>query len=229
MYCCGGYILSISCTDWPKKWKASPWTRHCVEPSYKRSLCLSSSDRERESVWSFLSRSSIGLLTWCMSSVKRGFVALRQLLAFNTHPHNSICVCDFPFGKLWAFNLTSQASVYIGGGWVVIISLMIQWTTVAALWSPSFTHTCQSILARVKPIMVSSCNVLTPEHCTVCSICHNFIFSFSLRMFSFKPKQCRRRIAMPCFPSSVDTHRSLLPPARCWFFLGLWSAILAAE
>lgn len=115
MYCCGGCILSISCTDWPKKWKASHWTRHCVEPSYKRSLCLLSSDRERESVWGFLSRSCIGLLTWCMSSVKRGFVALRQLLAFNTHPHNSICVCDFPFGKLWAFNLSSQASVYIEG------------------------------------------------------------------------------------------------------------------
>lgn len=47
-----------------------------------------------------------------MSSVKRGFVALRQLVAFNTHPHNSICVCDFPFGKLGAFNLTSQASLY---------------------------------------------------------------------------------------------------------------------
>ena len=122
MYCCEGHTLPISCTDWPKKWQASHLPPYCVEPSYKQSLCLSSSDRGRESVETFLSRSCIGLLTWWMSSVKRGFVALRQLVAFNTHLHNSICVCDFPFGNLWAFNLTSRASLYTERGRVIIIS-----------------------------------------------------------------------------------------------------------
>lgn len=32
-------------------------------------------------------------------------MAFRQLLAFNTQLHNSICVCDFPFGKLLALSL----------------------------------------------------------------------------------------------------------------------------
>lgn len=108
-YCCEGHTFPISHADWPKKWQASHLPPHCVEPSYKQSLCVSFSDREWESVWTFLSRSCIGLLTWCMSSVKRGFVSFRQLVAFNAHLHNSICVCDFPFGKLWAFNLTSRA------------------------------------------------------------------------------------------------------------------------
>lgn len=76
---------------------------HTVWSLHTSSPCVGAlwfSDMERESVWTFLRRSCIGLLTWCMSSVKRGFVALRQLVPFNTRLHNSICVCDFPFGKL---------------------------------------------------------------------------------------------------------------------------------
>lgn len=90
------------CHAWTsrQKWQAS----HLL--SYNQSLCLSFSDREGKSTHTFFSsRSCIGFLTWWMSPVKRGFVAFRQLLAFNTHLHNSICVCDFPFGKLLALSL----------------------------------------------------------------------------------------------------------------------------
>lgn len=128
---------------------------------------------ERKCVDFFLSRSCIGLLTWCMSSVKRGFVALRQIVALNAHLHNSICVCDFPFGKLWAFNLTSQASLdtererergrecnhHKPNDTVAHCG--------CALMAKLHAHTCQSTQAGVKLILMSSCTVLTPEHCTV--------------------------------------------------------------
>lgn len=80
-----------------------------------------------------------------MSCVKRGFVAFRQLVTFNTHVHNSIYVCDFPFGAF--LNCELLTLIYPWGRESerereIIISLMIQWFTVAVLCLPSFTGTC---------------------------------------------------------------------------------------
>lgn len=156
-----------------------------------------------------------------MSSLKRGFVALRQLVAFNTHLHNSICVCEFPFGKLWAFNLTSPASLNTETERARESNHHKPNDTVAHCDQASYTrtHTCQSTQARVKLIRMSSCNVLTPEHCTGC------MQDMSLLCASFcKPHDaCVQKAAFsPNQSINVWMTRDLLLDPAFAHFLHVW-------
>lgn len=64
--------------------------------------CVSWLVTGREIVWAFISRCCIGLLTWYVSSVKRGFVSLRHLVSFDT-PMRVYVSAIFHFRKTVCF------------------------------------------------------------------------------------------------------------------------------
>jgi len=80
----------------------------------KQSLCLSISDRERKKCgpfFSFFANPAMVFWPGLCPLWRETLLPSDRLEDFNAHFHNSICVCDFPFGKLWV--LPSHPRLYL--------------------------------------------------------------------------------------------------------------------